>query len=167
MEYVWLLGIEAAFALFARHFLRRRLFRDRSARTAAVEALFTLTFALGCTFCLLIILEIVDAASLELRMRAWWLSLCAMVVDLVLLLPFAQLYYILRATELRARRRHLALAALALPLPTLPLFLRSVSARSPPPPPPAADPGGDGSVPPSDAALPWLVTEVIARLGVV
>jgi hypothetical protein len=172
MEYGWLIGSELAFAGFARYFLRRRLFRDRATRTVAVEALFTLTFALGCTFCLLIILEIVDAASLELRVRAWRLSLVAMVADLVVLLPFAQLYYLLRATELRARKRHLALASLALLLPMLLLFVWAVVARAPQDPraksgsgapadPAYAPAAGDGF------ALPWLATEVIARLGVV
>lgn len=65
-------------------------------RNRAVQLLFAVTFAMSCTLFELIVLEI--AGVLERRSR-WWhwkLNLYAMLVDIVVVLPFAQIYMLLR-----------------------------------------------------------------------
>jgi len=87
---------QALFFGFGWAFFRHQLFRDYEVKTTRVQLLFSFVFALSCSLFELVIFEILDIFSRDVRWLNWKIDLWAMLLLLVVVLPLYQVYIFLQ-----------------------------------------------------------------------
>eukprot|EP00026_Physarum_polycephalum_P007286 Phypoly_transcript_07345.p1 GENE.Phypoly_transcript_07345~~Phypoly_transcript_07345.p1 ORF type:complete len:249 (+),score=30.60 Phypoly_transcript_07345:127-873(+) len=85
---------QVAFFAFGWLFFLTKLFKDYEVKRTKVQLLFSATLALSCSMFELIIFEIVGIMSQNSRKISWQIDFFLMLVNLVVVLPFYQIYLI-------------------------------------------------------------------------
>eukprot|EP01136_Pigoraptor_vietnamica_P016378 Opistho-1_new@60320 len=110
VDSIVMLASQLIFFGFGWIFFMRRLFKDYEIRQRVVQLIYSATFALSCSMFELIIFEILDVLDRESRYFHWRLAICAMLFDLIFLLPYYQLVLFLANFRLSQSIRAYVLA---------------------------------------------------------
>uniref|UniRef100_A0A183CHV0 G protein-coupled receptor 89 n=1 Tax=Globodera pallida TaxID=36090 RepID=A0A183CHV0_GLOPA len=94
------LGSQTAFFALGWIFFMKQLFRDYEVHQRAVQVFFSVTFALSCTMFELIIFEILGVLANSSRLLTWRVSLYAMLVLLICLIPLYFFYSLTRVIRI-------------------------------------------------------------------
>ncbi|KAL3071731.1 hypothetical protein niasHT_000938 [Heterodera trifolii] len=100
LDLIVVLGSQMAFFALGWVFFMKQLFRDYEVHQRTVQAFFSVTFALSCTMFELIIFEILGVLANSSRLLTWRVSLYAMLVLLICLVPLYFFYSLTRVIRI-------------------------------------------------------------------